>query len=160
MEMHIAYFSLRTRSLPRRPLGESANHSFQRQWTDLSFLLQPEGKSRKSGCEGIYESHLSFVCCGSDNKRWAAYSFVDVHPDVKEALEDLKDQISPADGVTMDPISNGLLSADLPILDPREYFLKIYDFRIAQVLSEWAPIVRKAELCIKAYVGISNQPSN
>ena len=150
MGFHLAYFSLMTRPAAQvESTREPTNKAFQRHWIDLSFLLNT-GDSQGEEVYGIYESNVAFVCCGSDNQRWTGYSFVDGHPDSVE--EELGELISPGKGLHHDPISDGMLPADKPLWDPREYFLKIYTIRIVQVRDAWEPLVRKTEIRIKEYV--------
>jgi len=79
-------------------------------------------------------------------RRWVAYAFVDTDIDG----EDLGDEVF---SYVKDPIaSDGELDANLPIENPREYFLMIFEIRIAQVLKAWEYLVRTVERSIKQYV--------
>lgn len=97
----------------------------------------------------MHEAQISFVVCGSDNRRWVGYAFVDTDSDG----DDLADHNFPHEGFHADPIaSDGKLDANLPIWDPREYFLMIFEIRMAQVLKEWEYLVLTVERSIKRYV--------
>lgn len=148
MEIHISYFSLRTRPTQEKLIPDPVKKCFDRQWTDLSFLNIPSTKTDSNVACGIYESHMTFTLCGYDENNWVGYSFVDA--DVDE--EELEDLVFPYEGFHIDPITNGVLQEIVPITDPREYFLGTYHKRIDQVFQEWEPIVRKFERCITIYV--------
>lgn len=55
--------------------------------------------------------------------------------------------------VNEDPIAWGdddeVRDANLPIWDPREYFLRMFKSRIAQVLKEWKNLISRVERTIE-----------
>jgi hypothetical protein len=106
---------------------------------DLSFLEIPDQKKFI-----MHEAQITFLICGSDDQRWAAYAFDDTHFDE----EDFGDEIFSYEGVQDDPIARGKIDANLPIGDPREYFLMIFDIRLAQVREEWKYLVRMVDRSI------------
>jgi len=128
----------------------------RRQWTDLSFLNIQAPKSQGKRQYSMYEAQISLVICGPDEQHWDAYAFVDRYFD-GEGLEE--DDFS-YDGLQEDPIASDLeidtnlplVDANLPIWNPREYFLNIVEIRMAQVLKEWEHLVRKVERGVKDYV--------
>jgi hypothetical protein len=105
---------------------------------DLSFLKIPDQKKI------MHEAQITFLICGSDDQRWAAYAFVDTHFDD----EDFGDETFSYEGFQEDPIARGKIDANLPIGDPREYFLMISNIRLTQVREEWRYLVRMVELSI------------
>jgi hypothetical protein len=114
----------------------------------------------------MHEAQISFVLCGSDHQRWVAYAFVDtdfeeddvpdeIVPDeqIREVSVPLDDELGVAKVPIWDPIAlDGGLDANLPIWDPRLYFLVILEIRMAQVLREWEFLVRTVERSISRYV--------
>lgn len=152
MEIHLPYFALRALPAQEASLQDSPKNSFQRRWTDLSFLNIPPPKSDGKITYGLYESHMAFAICGSDEKRWCGYSFVDDDPDDEETLEDLVSPCTLPINACIDPISQGMLQGNLEITDPREYWLKVYQMRMEDVLQEWELIVRKFEQSITKHV--------
>jgi hypothetical protein len=86
----------------------------------------------------LTEACFSLVICGTDHQHWVGYAFVDRHFDEDE---DLDESLFPYKGCHEDPIvsdcGEDILDANLPIWDPRRYFLVILKFRIANVLKEW-----------------------
>jgi hypothetical protein len=143
MVIQIPYFALRPSSPPKLSPGEAVHSNPPRQCMDLSFLEIQDQKKYS-----MHEAQVSFLLCGSDDQRWAAYAFVDTHFDD----EDLRDEIFSYKGIQDDPIARGKIDANLPIGDPREYFLMIFDIRLAQVREEWKYLVRMVERSIKRRV--------
>lgn len=91
---------------------------------------------------------------GIDHWVWAAYGFVDVYFESKETVEgydQMRGRRCKRWG-RADPLAVGRIVADEPIWTPREYFLKVVEIRINQVLREWNSIVDKMEKEIKQYV--------
>lgn len=90
---------------------------------------------------------------GRDEWNWTAYAFVDprlddeiyLDIDIHELDEDLGSE---------DPISAGKLDGDLPLWNPREYFLAIFSFRIMQIQREWDDVARELERRIDRYVSV------
>jgi hypothetical protein len=118
-----------------------------RGWTDLSFLDTETYRPQDQKSYGIYEAHISIVICGSENTRWVAYAFVDRYCNTEE----LENELS-SEGLHVDPIAGGEeLDSDLPVWNPREYFLIIVELRLGQVLREWQNVVRRVERSIKKY---------
>jgi hypothetical protein len=148
MEFHISYFALRASS-PKDPSRILGHINPPRQWTDLSFLRIQPPKSQDQREYGMHEAQISVVICGSDNWRWAGYAFIDTSFE----SEDLGDGIFSYEDVHEDPIaSNSELHADLPIWDPREYFLTILEIRVTQVRKELEYLVRAVERSVKQNV--------
>jgi hypothetical protein len=132
-----------------------------RKYTDISFMAtgNPDGWIDQTNY-GIFEAHFSLSIVGSDNQRWSAYSFADDELDA-DNLED--DEVNAADeensgeeegneGYYEDPIVPG--DSDHPIMDSREYFLKILDARTCQSLSEWTCIVHTLDRSIRDYASL------
>ena len=94
----------------------------------------------------MHQSHISFVMYGLSDRRWVAYAFDKNTFDDK----DLEDDIYPYEKFQEDPIAK--VDADLPIWDPREYFLLIFKTRMYQVLKEWRNLIRGLERSIEGYV--------
>lgn len=64
--------------------------------------------------------------------------------------------MSSYEGFHEDPIaSDPWIEANIPIWDPREYFLAIFEARIARVEKEWERLVLMVAKSIKEYVRVS-----
>jgi hypothetical protein len=142
LEFHLPYLSLR-RAPPERHSQEADDG---RTWTDLSFLKPQKGKLQHYG---VFEAQISFVIVGSDHYRWDGYCFA------FDDEEDLLDE--DCDAIRMDPTSwNGKKckhEANLPIWDPRKYFLAVFESRMTQVLAEFECLIRMIAKNIEQYVG-------
>jgi hypothetical protein len=122
------------------------------QWTDLSFLEVQTPKALDGRKVGMFEAHFSLVICGSHESRWVGYALDNTEFDGEE----LHDKIFPCEGVHPDPIASCLndsgLDADLPIWNPREYFLFAVSNRITRAAIEWDALLRAIERRINQYV--------
>jgi len=150
LELHLPYFVLRPGPPPRE-----VNIKRRSQWIDLSFL-QTDSKSKSQEIRGIYRAHISLAIYGVSDIRWVAYAFDNNDFDDKEFdEEDSEDDGDHYKVFQEDPIaSNGEFDANAPIWDSREYFLMIFQNRIAKVLTEWEYLVRWVERNIeRTYVG-------
>ncbi|KAF2181077.1 hypothetical protein K469DRAFT_590492 [Zopfia rhizophila CBS 207.26] len=157
LEFQIPYFALRILPFPAgHPQRTVPNKTPPRQWTDLSFLNRQILNSQGKKQYGMYEAQISLVICGPDEKRWVGYAFVDRYFNG----EDLEEDDFSYDGVQEDPIATDfevdtnlpIIDANLPKWNPREYFLNIVEFRMAQVLKEWEGLVRKVQRSVRDYV--------
>jgi len=120
----------------------------QRIWTDLDFLELEGGDARAQETKrtwGMYEAHMSCVVSGTDDHRWVGYGFFDAE------IDGLLHDMSELD-LSMDQIAFGSFKADPPVWRPRDYWLKVFEKRIDQVMREWEYLVHKLELGIYKYV--------
>jgi hypothetical protein len=82
---------------------------------------------------------FSLVICGTDNQHYVGYAFVD--RDFENPDEDLDSSDFQYKGVNEDPIASDcgddIMNANLPIWDPRAYYLSVLDIRMAKILKEW-----------------------
>jgi hypothetical protein len=145
------YLALREFSVPSPVhLGKR-----MRKRIDLSFLKI--GKDTDKGHEtyALQEAHVSLSIIGVDRDRWTCYCFVDTDigsacPD-DQSYDDAEEKATDAgdteeDEMKEDPIfSDGqgdeVPEADRPVWDPRDYFLRVVDVRMKQILREWENVV-------------------
>lgn len=131
-----------------------------RQSWELPFLSRPINTSKSiGGLYCLYEAQISVTITGIDHWVWTAYGFVDNYFGSNETVEGyhkLKGQFRGR----ADPLAAGQLNADEPIWMPREYFFKVFEIRIKQVLKEWNRIVCTMEKEIKRYVQHLNFVTN
>ena len=103
--------------------------------------------------EYIYESQLSVMVTGIDDWVWAAYCLVDVYFKGQEHCENVEYYYDARERkLRKDPHSCGKHPADLPIWDPREYFLRAFSARMEQVREEWTNSVTLLINQIEPYV--------
>jgi hypothetical protein len=93
---------------------------------------------------------------GIDQWVWSAYAIIDVYVESEETV-DIYDQLTRRSRRFSrrrrpDPLATGRILADEPIWTPREYFLKVIEIRMIQILREWNYIVDQVERDIKRYV--------
>ena len=93
---------------------------------------------------------ISVVVTGIDHWVWTAYCFVDSYFDSEGTVADYH-QLRGRD-YQPDPLAAGRISASRPIWTPREYFLKVLEIRMSQVLREWNSILTYVEKEVKWYV--------
>ena len=80
----------------------------------------------------MYEAQISFLLVGSDDGRWVGYAFDDTYfNDDKNSVHKDEDPIA----------SDGKPTANLPIMNARVYFLKIFHIRSAKAFREWERLV-------------------
>lgn len=96
----------------------------------------------------MFEANFSFIICGVDDRRWTAYAFDDTLLNVEELLR-TEDS---SGGMVCDPISLGCLDAELPIWDPRVYFLKVLQLRLGEAAASWESLIRSVERSIWKHV--------
>jgi len=121
----------------------------------LPFLSRPLNASTSTdGVHCLYEAQMSVVVTGIDHWVWVAYGFFDTYFESKDMVA-WYDQLSGTRGRRKgraDPLAAGLIDADKPIWTPREYFFKVLEIRMNQVLREWNGIFLWVEKEVKQYV--------
>lgn len=96
----------------------------------------------------LYEATISIGVTGIDHYIWAAYAFVDTYFDSRESVDSyhqMKGRRQRRGRGPEDPLAAGQITADEPIWDPREYFLKTMQIRAGLVDKEWSQILDKIE---------------
>lgn len=150
LEFHLNYFTFGT-----APAANEADHraaASNPKWTDLSFLEIETPKAPEGRKHGIFEAHFTLVICGSHEGQWDAYAF----DDNEFEGEDLCEKLSACEGFHPDPIASCLPSehdtdANLPIWNPREYFLKVVANRTAAASEAWDSLIRATARSIKKH---------
>jgi hypothetical protein len=98
------------------------------------------------------------MVAGSYEWRWVAYYFVDTYFDVAEEAKETvqsyyEDSLGP-EGMRADPLTFGVIIADNPIQNPKEYFLRVFQIRINRVKREWQQVVAKMQQSVRKYVQV------
>jgi len=117
---------------------------------DVSYLFSdgsdPEGQDPYI----LHEGQVSFVVCGTDNRRWTGYFVVDnefnrdLDNDPETELQNFPDPIISYKEIVGDP--------DRPIYDCREYFLTALDIQLVMVTHEYERVIKMLEPCIRKTV--------
>ena len=125
----------------------------------LLFLSGPstklESAKNPEKVYSLYEAQISVAVTGIDDSVWTAYGFVDTYFGSKESVGRYHELKGRRGLGRADPFARGQLDATRPIWMPREYFLKILQIRIKDILREWQRIADKVEEAVKRYVGNS-----
>ncbi|KAF2493443.1 kinase-like protein [Lophium mytilinum] len=142
MQLHIPFFVLTTCPMPT-PCDRTIPAG---QWVDISFL-NGQTLNPVPGPKTIYKSRFSLMICGSDNQRWIAYAFEDRDSE-DEAIEedDCSYEVIQEDSIIADGTD-----ANLPIWDPREYFLLTVERRGKNILEKWETLISAVESRINDY---------
>ena len=123
-------------------------------WPSLSGTVNPSRTTDKVDTEySLYEAQISVAITGIDDSIWTAYGFVDTFCRPEESVEGYH-QLT-GDCGRPDPLAAGHIDANLPIWTPRQYFLKVFEIRINQVLGEWNLIVDMMENEVERYYDLS-----
>lgn len=100
----------------------------------------------------LYPAEISVTMCGTSESRYTVYCFEDNKFD--EDCEVGEDECS-RDQFHTDQVSNARVDpkdANLPIWDPREYFLMTLVTRVKQVLEEWTRLVQTIEAGFENFI--------
>ncbi|KAI4691425.1 uncharacterized protein J4E84_003719 [Alternaria hordeiaustralica] len=112
----------------------------------------------------IRKAHTSIVICGWDKSKWVGWAFVNasLNPKLREdeeddgegqedEPEDVEEDYFAVDG---DGRTCSIRDANVPIWNPRRYWLRIIELRVLRILEEWVLLVRFVEKGVEAWVGI------
>jgi hypothetical protein len=156
LAFHIPFYAWRMSDKAREDHRLDANASRLRQSRDVSFL----NWERSWSSDFLYEAQISCLVTGSDESRWVAYCFVDTYFDAadeaKETVEAYHEDSLMDGGMHVDPLTFGVIAAEKAISTPREYFLSVFQIRIAQVKREWEQVVAKVRQSIREYLQVSS----
>ncbi|OKL58646.1 hypothetical protein UA08_06143 [Talaromyces atroroseus] len=125
LEFHLPHYVLRS---------DSVRYSDPRRLRVARYFRPPN--SSVQDC--IYESQFSLIICVMDDFFWTAYFCADGYYAERDTVDEyLKEGL--------DGPSGGQRPCDMPIWDPRYYFLAVLAIRISQVTAEWTVLVQALE---------------
>lgn len=145
------------REQARKDERKKADKSPLRSLWSLSFLT----KSHGSGCEAeehahgyLHDAQVSCVVTGHNNSKWTAWALADTYFHNEHDGENNKDMLAYYNDPdeTGDPLTRGELRLDIPIWDPREYFLWVLKTRLMQIIKEWRAIIYMMKSSVANYV--------
>ncbi|KAK7417614.1 hypothetical protein QQX98_004435 [Neonectria punicea] len=148
-------------SPPRDPRKQkSAASDALRKITDLSFLVRkPKSPVPPTTKAYLCEVQTTVLISGSDPWRWVAYCFVDTYFESEDKREsvDAYDEEVEIDGesnvnIQPDPFTTAESDANLPVLNPREYFLIVLESRLRQARDEWHTLATNMGDSINEYI--------
>ena len=154
LAFHLPYYCWRSSQKACEDHRRDVNARPLRQSRDVSFL----NWERSGSSDFLYEAQISCVVAGSDEWRWVAYCFVDTYFDAaeetKESVLSYHEDSQIEEGMRADPLTRGKADADKPVQNPKEYFLIVLRYRIAQVKREWQQVVAKVQKSIREYIQV------
>lgn len=149
------YYVLGRSEMVSRDTRRKSDGNPLRQSRKLDFLSRSLDASKDSNPTDqhywLHEAQISIVVTGVNNWVWTAYGFVDTYFGSKGTVEDY-DKLKGRHWEREDPLSAGRLNGGEPIWTPREYFLRVVQSRIREVLKEWKRIVRTVTEEVEGYV--------
>lgn len=104
----------------------------------------------------MHEACLSCILTGLDDFRWEAYVFNDTFFDSDLTRQSVTYYTTSSEDFHLDPLISGQHDADMPLWNPREYFLAVFETRSRQVVDEWRNVVHQLRSLIEQYVSISH----
>lgn len=134
MEFHLPYYALRrgfmTNADPRglRRCGK----------------FEPIG-TNTGDPEYLYEAQTSVMVTGFDEWFWTTYCCVETYFENKESIQFYHD-------TNMDAPTGAARPTNLPVWNPRQYYLLILSRRMGQMTKEWANIVNTFDKRLQYYV--------
>lgn len=132
LQFHLPHYVLRP---------DSTNHSDPRGLRKARYF-RPPGTILQ---DCIYESQLSLIIFVVDDFFWTAHFCGDTYYTGEDTVQDLLKARS-------DGPSGGQLPRNLPIWDPRYYFLTVLSIRMYQVTAEWTVLVQVLESYLDSHV--------
>ena len=143
LDFHLSFFAMRTDVLHT----QQKNIKPHRKWIDLSFLAHLLPEPAEPGDMGLYPAQVSFTICGTSIRQYVGYGFEDAEfdPDREFGGGEFSLKEFHADQMT-----RGKQDANLPIWDPREYFLLNLKHRVEQMCEEWERVEHNFGEALKA----------
>ncbi len=152
LAFHLPYYVWRESPKARGDHRRDANGRPLRQSRDVSFL----NWTSSGPSSFLYEAQISGLVAGTDETRWTAYAFVDNYFEAdgewKETVASYHEDGLDVEGMLVDPLTLGTCAVDMPIWNPRSYFLMVFRVRLNQIKREWQKLVRKIKDSIREYV--------
>lgn len=96
----------------------------------------------------ICESQVSVLLSVVDLDGWTAYAFEDTYYETREPSQDFDIFCSEPSLYFPDALATGTFDSTR-FLEPREYFLKVFQIRVDQAFREWQVVVDRLEVIVK-----------
>ena len=142
-DFHLPFFAMRTDKLH----AQRRNIKPHRDWINLSFLAHLLPKPTKHGDLGLYPAQISFTLCGTSVRQYVGYGFEDAKFDPDREFGDGEFSLNEFHA---DQMTRGKQDANLPVWDPREYFLLNLRHRVEQICEEWGRVVHDFDKALRA----------
>lgn len=136
--LHIPFYVLKeSEKLLEDTRKGNDGKSLRRSWR-LPFLSGHKGALSLPGYQCLYEAQISVTITGTDHRTWTAYGAFDTYYGSNDSVDAYYQMRTPTS--LADPLTAGKISRRNIIWTPREYYFKIFEIRINQVLREWRAI--------------------
>lgn len=145
MEFHLPYFALRNGPL-KTDMRTLRRSSLRRAKAMFSLLDDPPINAF------FYEAQTSFLLVGVDEWFWTAYCCTETFFKSERSTNWYEENT--CDGPTARNFP------DLPIWNPRLYFLHVLSRRLTQVTREWRNLLRALIYCLEEEVCRSRDPNS
>ncbi len=126
LAFHIPFHVWRTTREPKHDVRRKADRKTpMRKSRNLSFL-ETDDPSGRGEDDWLHQAQVSCLVTGHSSTYWTAFCCVDTYFDGDLSEDSIMryDEIRES-GVLCDPLTRGKFDADMPIWDPREYFLTV-----------------------------------
>ncbi|KIW63533.1 hypothetical protein PV04_08527 [Phialophora macrospora] len=157
LALHLPYSVWRTSKPEQKDHRTDQYGKPLRRSQDVSYI-HPQGNGPS---EFLYEAHITCVISGLDDWRWVAHCFTDTYFDpIDEARDNIYQNYEAGrenGGFHMDHLT-GLPDADIPVQNPREYFLKLLSIYLFRVRGEWERVLMKLKRSLREYEQSRNSP--
>ena len=94
---------------------------------------------------GMQEAQISCIIIGANDWLWTGYSFVD--SEVDGILSDCCEE-----DMYFDQIAGGEIDARLPIRQPRNYWMRVFQIRITSIGKQWEHNLYRLQRAIDTHV--------
>ncbi|KAM7193431.1 hypothetical protein V8F33_007810 [Rhypophila sp. PSN 637] len=161
-EFHLPFYVYRRRSCPIQDQRQRADQEpLRSSWNLDSLDFDADLRPRSTLQDCIYEAQVSLIVIGFEQS-WVALSFVDTYcrgaEDNREGVQYYAEENKDRDveetcinDFKMDPLSKGIIDADRPIWEAKEYFLRILVCRTDQVRKKWHNVVYRVLQLLRRY---------
>lgn len=148
LEYHFTMFAVREIS---NRLEEAARKP-HRHWIDLTFMMEFLPDLRDDYVRVLYPEQISVTICGTSETSYIVYCFHDNEFDEDRELGEYEPSMG---DFIPDQIFNAkedLQDANMPIWNPREYFLMTLASRIKQVVEEWTRLIQTIDTAFGEFI--------
>ena len=147
LSFHLPFYTFRKRSYTdsrQDHEGSPLRKSFELPYMHLPGSPQDLSKPRRWICE----SQVSLLVSIVDLHGWTAYAFEDTYYKAREPTQYWDSFCSMPGYYYPDALTSGTLDSTR-FLEPRVYFLKVFETRIYQAYREWRVVVDTLEAIVK-----------
>src|SRR3569833_304265 len=136
LHLEIPFFALRDHMELRLDKRRRQDRTPWRHSQRVPFMISQSGLTYY-----LYESQTSIALTGMDDSLWTVFALSDAYYDEKRSSQYHHRQTRRS-SLRFDPLWPGRVDANLPLWDPREYFLRVTDIQLEKATQEWDFLVK------------------